>query len=456
MGWIVIPAWRLVVNGVDATSRVGSRLVEIEVTDDVAGASGVCRIVVEAGDVETPPTGAVLDLEMGYEHGLAPMGRYTVAEVEPHGPPAVLEIVAPAAAMGSLKTRRTRAWSGVTMGAVAEDVARRHGLRLRIDPAVAGVVLPHADQAESDLQFVTRLARGLDCACTVAGGRLVVRPRQELAGGAAVEVRTPAEFATATTERPAAGRVVARWWDLDAARMRVEVAGDGDPALVLPAVAVDRATARNAAESRWRGAQRAARSGRVRLAAGDPAVAADVPIRLVGVREDVDGVWMPRRVVHTLSPGRGYQTEADIEAVTTQWERASSSLPPDVAAPVGIDVGAGGGGSPPPPVEPPDRSDIVEVIGLQYPGELAGVGEHRAFVQRVVGALHALDARWGGCWRALPTSDEIAYYRGADLRRADGSPDVTAIQIAAHESGRWVTVWRAPASIDPPPLWYRP
>ena len=143
--------------------------------------------------------------------------------------------------------------------------------------------------------------------------------------------------------------------------MRVEVAGDGGPALVLPAVAVDRATARNAAESRWRDAQRASRSGRVRLAAGNPAVAADVPIRLIGVREAVDGVWVPRRVVHTLSPRRGYWTEADIEVVTTQWNRASSDLPPGAAEPAGS-----------PAAEPPDQSILVEVIGLEYPRRTGG------------------------------------------------------------------------------------
>lgn len=173
--------------------------------------------------------------------------------------------------------------------------------------------------------------------------------------------------------------------------MRVEVAGDGDPALVLPAVAVDRATARNAAESRWRDAQRASRSGRVRLAAGNPAVAADVPTRLIGVREAVDGVWAPRRVVHTPSPRRGYWTEADIEVVTTQWNRASSDLPPGAAEPAGS-----------PAAEPPDQSILVEVIGLEYPGELAAAGYSSVFVQRVAAALHALDARWGRCLRPAP------------------------------------------------------
>ena len=172
---------------------------------------------------------------------------------------------------------------------------------------------------------------------------------------------------------------------------------------------------------------------------------------------------MPRRVVHTLSPTRGYWTEADIEVVTPPWERASSEPPPGAVLP-GADVGRGGGGNggAPAPVEPPDLSDVVAAVAWGYPGELQSVGVSPAFVQRVVSALHALDARWGRCYRpppALnrPTFDEVAYYRGADPAAADASADVAVIRIAARESGRWVDAWQDVTYIVyPPPAWWRP
>lgn len=64
----------------------------------------------------------------------------------------------------------------------------------------------------------------------------------------------------------------------------------------------------------------------MRLATGDPAIAADVPVRLIGVPGDVDGVWVPRRVVHTLSPTRGCRTETDIEVVSPTSDMPSASL----------------------------------------------------------------------------------------------------------------------------------
>ena len=191
---------------------------------------------------------------------------------------------------------------------------------------------------------------------------------------------------------------------------------------------------------------------------------ADVPIRLVGVRADVDGVWMPRRVVHTLSPARGYRTEADIEVVTPAWERASSEPPPGVALP-GVDGGEGGTWTPPASVEPPDLSDVVAAIAWGYPGELRSAGHSAAFVQLVAAALHGLDPRWGRCWRDAPalhrpTLDEVAYYRGPRPAAADASADVSIIQIARESgsgSGRWVGIWEDVTHVVyPSPRWYRP
>ena len=58
-----------------------------------------------------------------------------------------------------------------------DAIARRNNLTPRVDATLAAIKVAHIDQTnESDLHFLTRLARQHDAVCTVKKGRLVFLP----------------------------------------------------------------------------------------------------------------------------------------------------------------------------------------------------------------------------------------------------------------------------------------
>jgi len=183
------PVYRIVANNVDITAVLNDRMLMIR-TIDKPGASSddfELRIDDRDGVVTLPKRGAKMEVYLGYEgEKLALMGKYTVDEVEVSGPPSTIVVRSKSSdTRSSAKTTRSGSWEGVSLASIVSDIAARNGWT---PECTVQTLVPRADQLnESDLSFITRLAKQHDCTAKVADNKLIVLPRQ---GGLSASGRT--------------------------------------------------------------------------------------------------------------------------------------------------------------------------------------------------------------------------------------------------------------------------
>ncbi|WP_312847733.1 phage late control D family protein [Burkholderia gladioli] len=153
--------FQIIANGDDVTKVIQDRVMEIRTVDKPGLDADECTITLDDRDgrIRFPPKGATVKVSLGWEgQGLSMLGEYAVDEVGLRGPPAsVVFRGKPANMRATSKTQRYGSWSNVRLADIVGDVARRNKWAAACD---VDVVVPRVDQfGESDLHFVTRLAR---------------------------------------------------------------------------------------------------------------------------------------------------------------------------------------------------------------------------------------------------------------------------------------------------------
>jgi len=174
------PVFKIVANGSDITALINDRMLLIRTTDKPGASSDdfELRIDDRDGAVTLPKRGAKMDVYLGYEsQRLTLMGNYTVDEIELSGPPDTLVIRSKSGDTRSdAKTTRSGSWEGASLASIVADIAGRNGWK---PECTVRTPVERADQlTESDLNFITRLARQFDCTAKVANNKLIVLPRQ--------------------------------------------------------------------------------------------------------------------------------------------------------------------------------------------------------------------------------------------------------------------------------------
>ena len=228
------PAWLILADGVDVTGNFNDRLLSLTVTDNEGLKSDTCEIEVDDRDgrLAVPRKGTLLSISMGYrETGLTLMGVYTVDEVELSGFPRKMRISGSAADLrDKLKAQRNKGYEGKTVGEIVKEIAGRHGLTPAVGSSLASFRYDYLGQTEeSDLHFLTRLARRHDALAKVANGRLLLTKRGEAkaaSGAALVEAIIGAaqviEYSATFQDRPAHKKSKASWWDRKKAKRETE------------------------------------------------------------------------------------------------------------------------------------------------------------------------------------------------------------------------------------------
>jgi len=317
------PAFELRADGTDVTGVIADRLVRLEVTDEDGRSAD--RLTVELDDrddrIELPETGAALELWLGTSgFALSYMGRYAVDRVSGSGPPRMVTVEATAADMaGPLRAPRTRGWEDVTLADIVATMAGEAGLTAQVGSEIADTHYPYeAQTAESDLHFLNRLARDLDAAAKPAAGRLTVVRRDTgltAAGDAIEEVAIPASrlerWDWEIDERQDYASVEAEWGDLDAAEVPTVTAGSGDPVRKLRNRYATQEAARRAAEAELAMAGRRRIKLNADLATFDAALFAGGWASVSGVKSELDGRYIIRKVIHRLDTA--LRTRAELE-----------------------------------------------------------------------------------------------------------------------------------------------
>lgn len=322
------PDFRIEVDGSqDATEAIRDRFLGLSVTDEAGEQSDSAEIRIDdrGGAVALPRKGSRLSISLGWLDGkMTPAGEFTVDETALEGPPDTLVIRARGADMrSSLKSRKSRSWSDVSLGELVSGIASEHGLEGRVGESLRAVRIPHLDQTEeSDLHLLTRVARDYDAIAKPAAGKLLLVPRGEASSATgrrmpAVEIgRSDASrWRASLSDRGDYSAVTARWRDAGAAGSVTEEAGSGEPVYALRRLYPSSGEARDAARAKLRELLRGTGRLAITLEPGKPELAAEAELLLKGFRDGLDRRWICVRAVHRIT-GAGYSTSVTAELPT--------------------------------------------------------------------------------------------------------------------------------------------
>lgn len=325
------PEYRLLANAQDITATISERLVSLRYTDEAGMESDVLEITLAdhdpANPIQMPPTGAELELFMGYDGQAERIGMFVCDEVELAGWPGEMTIRGRAAPFdaskngkSNLQTQKTRSWpKGTTLGDMVAKIAKEHGMEAAVADSVAKIALPHLDQAdESDLHFLGRVAKKYDAVVKPAAGKLVVAKigsAKTVSGQELPTVTlTPGDVSrwrVVMSKRETAGQVVAYWHAVKQARRNEVKVGTGEPVTRLKMYYPTKEMALAAARSELDRRERRKVTVSVTLP-GRTDLVAEGRVILAGFRDGVDGEWSITRAEHSMDGG-GYVTTIEAE-----------------------------------------------------------------------------------------------------------------------------------------------
>lgn len=325
------PDYRLLANSSDITATIQNRLVSLRYTDEAGMESDILEIVLADNDpanpIQIPPTGAELELYLGYDSAAERIGLFVCDEVELAGWPGEMTIRARAAPFdlskngkSNLQTQKTRSWpKATTLGSMVRKIAKEHGMDAAVSSKLSSISLPHIDQAdESDIHFLARVAKKYDAIVKPAAGKLILAKKGEAKTVTGQSLPTvtlaPADvsrFRVVQSKRETAGMVVAYWHAVKSAKRNEVKVGAGEPVrrlkMYYPTQAMALAAARSELDRRER--------GRVTVSVTLPGrtdLVAEGRVVLAGFRDGVDGEWSITRAEHGMDGG-GYTTTIEAE-----------------------------------------------------------------------------------------------------------------------------------------------
>ncbi|WP_372830504.1 contractile injection system protein, VgrG/Pvc8 family [Pontibacterium sp.] len=305
--------YKIVADGEDITGLIRDRFISLSVTDAPGEASDTMTLELDNRDqrLPLPATGAALQVWIGMGESLVFKGNYQVSELEEPLEEDVLTIHGKAAKMkGSLKAPRNASYDKITLQALVDQIAQRHGYTPKVSADFAAHRFEHIDQnAESDMSLLTRLARDLGAIVKPVADHLIVVKRGESrsVSGQALPVITIADpqnskGRVAIQERDDYQSVVAQWFDESAQKKVSVTAGEGAPVYTMRGQYSDAATATAAARSKLGQLQRGKRT----LDLDRPLAAEIVPdctVNLVNHKASANGAWLADQVTHTIRSG---------------------------------------------------------------------------------------------------------------------------------------------------------
>lgn len=323
------PTYQIIADSKNITELVKDRLVELVVTDKAGVKADQCVITIDDRDqlIELPSKGAKLEISLGYVgQPLAKMGSYIVDTVEVENAPRLLTITATSADMGgTLKAPKERSFHGIPLLDLVKTVATENKLDWSVAPELAGRMIEHVDQTESDMQLLTRICSNMGAVCKVADGKIIIagHAKAETTGGKTGEKKklplvtiNGAEIRwRATLADRNKYKTVKAFWHDKAKGERVEImVGAGAPELTLKQTYPTEKEAEDAASSKLSGLNRSTGTISIQNAVGDTSAAAEREADLIGFRAGVDGKgWIITSVVHRLRASSGYTISIEAE-----------------------------------------------------------------------------------------------------------------------------------------------
>lgn len=327
------PAARFEIDGRPVSPAFHKRLVSLTIHDEAGVKADTCEIEFDArpdhgtAGFSAPPIGAELQVWLGYEPQPVLRGRFKIDSWEKSGPPTTLRISAKAAEMTSaIKATKTRSHHDTTLGEVVKKIAGEHGLSPVIDADLAARTIAHIDQqTESDMNFLSRLARRNGATFKLADGKVIFTAKgsKTLPSGGSKPVATikPSQlsrWSVRSEERGGHKSVKAAYIDHAKGERIFVTAGQGGPVHRDRRLYGSPAEAQAAAAATLGDLTRGKRTAELD-GPGMPELSAESLVALRDFDVEVDGEYLVKTVTHEFSAS-GYTTSVMLETEGSEAE----------------------------------------------------------------------------------------------------------------------------------------
>lgn len=310
------PGFQIKAGTQDVTAKIADRLLSLSIHDEdgIKADRMMMRLDNRDGAIEIPPMEDLLSVWLGYQGApLTFMGVYAIDAIEGEGPALEMSIKAKAADFkGGLKAPKTRAWQASTLKDIVAKIAAEAGLDAVVGDSVAGVAWDYlAQTAESDLNFLTRIAATLDATAKPAGGTLLVQKRGE-GKNAAGQTIAPIEmsggrlssWSWAIDTRESYGAVEAEWGAVDAAQVNKVKRGSAKPVKKLRHLYPTEAEAIRAADAELALSGRSVMTMSATVAGFEGGLFAGGSVRIgAPLNAELQGTWHVSSVTHDFKSG---------------------------------------------------------------------------------------------------------------------------------------------------------
>ncbi|WLE59290.1 phage late control D family protein [Burkholderia plantarii] len=315
-------------DGRDLSRLIAPNLMSLTLSESRSDEADTIDIVLDdsRGVFAIPKRGATIKVAIGWiGETLVDKGSFTVNEIEHSGAPDIITIRARSASMtNEMHERREKSWHGVTIGAIVQAIAARNSMKPIIGAALASIQIAHIDQThESDMSFLTRLARRYDAVMNVKDRNLLFMPigTGATASGKPLPVLSIVradgdQHHYHVSERENYAAVRAHYHsNAKGKRKSVIVGGDNNRNVkVLPEDYATEAEARAAATAEFNRTQRSQATLGYTLARGRADVFPELPVTVAGFKPEIDGTaWLVKSVRHSITGAGGFTSELALE-----------------------------------------------------------------------------------------------------------------------------------------------
>ncbi|WP_454871865.1 phage late control D family protein [Paraburkholderia xenovorans] len=319
--------YRVTLAGRDLSHLLAPSLIRLSIRESRSDEADTLDIVLDdsKNTFAIPKRGDNIKASIGWVgQPLVDKGTFTVDEVEHSGAPDILTIRARSASMtNQMHERREQSWHGQTIGSIVRAIAGRHSLKAAIAEALAQVAIAHIDQThESDMSFLTRLARRYDAVMNVKDLNLLFMPigTGKTASGKILTVLnlTRADGDTHryhVAQRESYSAVRAHYHSNSKGKRKSVVIGGENlkNVKVLPEDYATEDEARAAAQAEFARTQRSQATFSYQLALGRPEIFPELAVNVAGFKPEINETpWLVKEATHTLGDA-GLTTSLEME-----------------------------------------------------------------------------------------------------------------------------------------------
>jgi phage protein D len=325
--------YQIVVDGLDASERFHPILIDLRVHLAAESVSDTAEIELDDtnGRIALPRAGAFVAIALGWrDSGISPVFEGTVDDIKSRGARGAgrtLNITAKSAdTRGKGKHGQERHWDKKKLSEVMQDAGKEAGFSVQVDDALGSIEREWwGMSAESFYHFGHRIAREVGGVFKIYGKRALLVKRN--AGLSASGLGLSSVLARAggnlinwdispTVARPRYQSVIARWYDMRAAKWKqekVEIGGIGGTAdNITRFTEADKDEAKHSGNNAKEASDRNKGEGSV-VIEGDPGATPEGLCIVVGARPGIDGAYRIDTVDHELSRDNGFTTTLSLK-----------------------------------------------------------------------------------------------------------------------------------------------